>query len=134
MELGCTALSGMGGPRGSGDAEDHCRSSCHTTSMTGSNRFPCLPIQVFEVDTSRGQPEGYSLAVEPARRSELSQRINALLADLRSGRSHYAGCFVVRQGARAQSLDCAVCGLRSGAQSASCQPWVLGYQISMQLR
>jgi hypothetical protein len=56
--------------------------------------------QVFDVDTSRGQPEGFSLAVEPARRGDLSVRINALLGDLRAGRPHYAGCFVVRQGAR----------------------------------
>lgn len=58
----------------------------------------CLRGQVFEVDVSRGPPEGFALQVEPPRASELSRRICALLADLRAGRPNYAACFVVRQG------------------------------------
>lgn len=53
---------------------------------------------MFEVDASRGQPDGFSLQVEPPRQSDLSRRICALLNDLRAHRSNYAGCFVVRQG------------------------------------
>lgn len=65
----------------------------------------CVTFQVFEVDASRGQPDGFSLQVEPPRASELSRRICALLADLRRGRSNYCGCFVVRQGASLPSLS-----------------------------
>lgn len=54
---------------------------------------------MFDVDASRGVPDGFALSVEPPRREDLSQRINALLADLRAGRASHAGCYVVRQGA-----------------------------------
>lgn len=57
-----------------------------------------LPAQVFEADITKGNLDGYALSVEPPRPSELSKRINALVAELRKSRSNYAGCFVVRQG------------------------------------
>lgn len=39
------------------------------------------------------------LSVEPVRKgSEFSERINAVIADLRQGRAVYPQCFVVRQG------------------------------------
>lgn len=47
------------------------------------------------------------LSVEPVRRGrEFSERINALIADLRKGRAVYSQCFVVRQGELATSARC----------------------------
>ena len=57
----------------------------------------CCP-QVFEAGPNQA-PDGAGLSVEPPRASELSKRINALLSSLRAGRSTYASCFVVKQGA-----------------------------------
>jgi len=53
--------------------------------------------QVFEAGPNQS-PDGAGLSVEPARSSELSKRINALLSSLRSTRSTYASCYVVKQG------------------------------------
>ena len=55
-------------------------------------------MQVFEAGPGQST-DAVALSVEPPRASELSQRINALLSSLRSARSTYASCFVVRQGA-----------------------------------
>ena len=53
--------------------------------------------QVFEAGPNQS-PDGAGLSVEPPRASELSKRINALLSSLRSSRSTYASCYVVKQG------------------------------------
>ena len=59
--------------------------------------MPLCCVQVFE--TGPNQPaDGVGLSVEPPRASELSKRINALLSSLRSSRSTYASCYVVKQG------------------------------------
>lgn len=58
-------------------------------------------MQVFGINPKTNKPTdaaGSSLSVEPARASPLSQRINAVLGSLRSGRSNYQKCFSVRQG------------------------------------
>ena len=53
--------------------------------------------QVFELEQAPAQDS--VLSVEPVRKGrELSERINALVADLRKGRAVYPQCFVVRQG------------------------------------
>lgn len=62
------------------------------------NEVELLCGQVFDLDISKGNPDAYTLLVEPARASDLSKRINALLFELRRTRSNYAACFVVRQG------------------------------------
>ena len=52
---------------------------------------------MFEVEKAPTQ-DG-ALSVEPVRIGrELSERINALITDLRRGRAVYPQCFVVRQG------------------------------------
>ena len=52
------------------------------------------------MNTSAGMPDPLSLAIEPARpKLPLSQRINAMLTALRTGRPNYPACFVVQQGA-----------------------------------
>ena len=61
-------------------------------------------------------PDGAGLSVEPPRASELSKRINALLSSLRSSRSTYASCYVVKQG-KLHSCD-VVCDQLSSMQSA----------------
>lgn len=64
-----------------------------------SKRFTCCAelLQVFEVDQAPTQDA--PLSVEPVRKGrELSERINALIADLRRDRAVYPQCFVVRQG------------------------------------
>lgn len=67
-----------------------CLTSCQTDSVVG------MP-QVFEVDQAPTQDA--PLSVEPVRKGrELSERINALIADLRRDRAVYPQCFVVRQG------------------------------------
>lgn len=44
-------------------------------------------------------PQDAVLSIEPVRKGrELSERINALVSDLRKGRPVYPQCFVVRQG------------------------------------
>lgn len=49
-------------------------------------------------------PQDAILSVEPVRKGrELSERINALVTDLRKGRPVYPQCFVVRQG---RSFNC----------------------------
>ena len=54
-------------------------------------------LQVFEVEQAPAQDA--VLSVEPVRKGgELSERINALIADLRRGRAVFPQCFVVRQG------------------------------------
>jgi hypothetical protein len=73
----------------------------------------CARSQVFDSDITHGNLDGYSLSVEPPRASDLSKRINALLADLRRGRSNYAGCFVVRQGGRVEGLPRLVQGFQA---------------------
>ncbi len=49
-------------------------------------------------------PQDAVLSIEPVRKGrELSERINALISDLRKGRPVYPQCFVVRQG---RSFNC----------------------------
>ena len=56
-----------------------------------------MNLQVFELE--QPPPQEAALAVEPVRKGrELSERINALITDLRRGRPVYPQCFVVRQG------------------------------------
>ncbi|DBA76931.1 TPA: hypothetical protein ACH3X1_009527 [Trebouxia sp. C0004] len=53
--------------------------------------------QVFELE--QVPPQDAVLSIEPVRKGrELSERINALVSDLRKGRPVYPQCFVVRQG------------------------------------
>lgn len=57
----------------------------------------CGLWQVFELEQAPAQDS--VLSVEPVRKGrELSERINALVTDLRKGRAVYPQCFVVRQG------------------------------------
>ena len=62
-----------------------------------------LGLQVFGVDprtTGRGPDQAPTLVLEPARKgSEMSERINAVVNQLRKGRPTYQKCFTVRQGA-----------------------------------
>lgn len=54
-------------------------------------------VQVFGLE--QPPPQDAVLSVEPVRQGrELSERLNALIADLRKGRPVYPQCFVVRQG------------------------------------
>lgn len=65
----------------------------------------CGVLQVFEVDKAPTQ-DG-ALSVEPVRKGrELSERINALITDLRRGRAVYPQCFVVRQGKSSTGRCC----------------------------
>lgn len=60
-----------------------------------------VSAQVFGINPKTNKPTdaaGSSLSVEPARPTDLSQRINAVLHSLRSGRANYQKCFSVRQG------------------------------------
>lgn len=57
--------------------------------------------QVFGEHAASGPVNTAHLSVEPAQPgSQLSERINAVLRQLRSGRANYPSCFVVMQGAR----------------------------------
>ena len=60
-------------------------------------------------------PQDAVLSIEPVRKGrELSERINALVADLRKGRPVYPQCFVVRQGRSFKLQDlCGFCGMPS---------------------
>lgn len=52
----------------------------------------------------QGQPEPQALSAEPAvPGSELSERLNAVLASLRQGRPTHQQCFVVRQGSHLEA-------------------------------
>lgn len=73
----------------------------HQKNHQSDRRFPRL--QVFGVDVHNPPQDVSGLAVEPARNTPLSQRINAVLAALRaraaaSGSASFQQCFVVRQG------------------------------------
>ena len=71
------------------------KKACRQTMLEGSLLQTLL--QVFEVE--QAPPQDGALSVEPVRKGrELSERINALIADLRRGRAVYPQCFVVRQG------------------------------------
>lgn len=71
---------------------------------TGSPYVPenVKPWQVFGIDPKTNRPTdaaGGGMSVEPARQTALSQRINAVLKQLRASRPNYQKCFAVRQGA-----------------------------------
>ena len=82
--------------------------------------------QVFGLEQAPAQEA--VLSVEPVRKGrELSERINALIADLRKGRPVFPQCFVVRQGmypATAQLvLACAAgCTVIGGFRMLYCLP------------
>ena len=68
-------------------------------------------LQVFDIDQAPAQDA--PLSVEPVQKGrELSERINALITDLRRGRAVYPQCFVVRQG-KSTSQWCCCCALSS---------------------
>ncbi len=73
------------------------RESCLSPAF-GKCLMPPCHAQVFGEAAPNQPADGVSLSVEPPQASELSKRINALLSSLRSGRSRYASCYVVRQG------------------------------------
>lgn len=66
------------------------------TSLFLSQQLWCT-VQVFGLE--QPPPPDAVLSVEPVQQGrELSERLNALIADLRKGRPVYPQCFVVRQG------------------------------------
>ena len=74
-------------------------------------------LQVFQIDKAPAQDA--PLSVEPVRKgSELSERINALITDLRGGRAVYPQCFVVRQGKSNTPSAVAVVHFQTSAQRA----------------
>ncbi|KAL3141459.1 hypothetical protein ABBQ32_005024 [Trebouxia sp. C0010 RCD-2024] len=84
---------------------------------------PSFMQQVFEIDKAPTQ-DG-ALTVEPVRKGrELSERINALITDLRRGRAVYPQCFVVRQGSAAEQHMHALLVEDKLAQTQSYVDWM----------